>query len=104
MRDTLERVADLLMYSGPSISDVIKNAILDGHDFETLQLGKQTVVQVTSEIPYDIKVLDSYFFNNCGQLIKHIVKVNNKEKIVFDKYSEATALLTTLECPNSLVS
>jgi len=38
-----------------------------------------------------------YSFNFEGQLIKQTIIMNGKEQIVFDKYKEATQILTKLQ-------
>ena len=104
MQNNLEHIADLLMYSGPSMSEIIKEATEENLRFEISQTSKLNIIKVTSYIPYEIKVIDSYVFNKDDQLIKHTVKINNKEKVVFDKYGEAAFLLNNLNKENTLVS
>lgn len=104
MQRIIENVADLLMYSGPNIKEIINNALENGKDFKIEQNNGINILIIKAQLPYGIEVTDKYFYNEENQLIKQILYVKNKEKIIFDKYCEATKLLSKLEDQSTLVS
>lgn len=104
MRRIVEKVADLLTYSGPSMADLIKKALEEGNDFKVEQTGELKILKVKFQLPYGIEATDKYFYNSESHLIKQTLCVRNKEKIIFDKYNEAAKLLSKLDQQSILVS
>jgi hypothetical protein len=97
MNNIFSKVANLLMYSGPNINELITDAIKNGNYFELLKEQQTTVLTVYSITAYDIKIVDKYWFNENGELIKQTILINNKEKVIFDKFKEAESMLLELE-------
>lgn len=42
-------------------------------------------------------MIDEYMYNAEGQMIRHKIFVENKEKVIFDKFSEDNDLMLKLE-------
>ncbi|MED0716107.1 hypothetical protein [Aeribacillus composti] len=85
------------MYSGPNADEIITDAIKNGNYFELLKEQQTTVLKVYSTTAYDIKIVDNYWYNENGELIKQTILINNKEKVIFDKFKEAESMLLELE-------
>lgn len=97
MNNIFSKVANLLMYSGPNADEIITDAIKNGNYFELLKEQQTTVLKVYSTTAYDIKIVDNYWYNENGELIKQTILINNKEKVIFDKFKEAESMLLELE-------
>ncbi|WP_028563388.1 hypothetical protein [Paenibacillus pinihumi] len=97
MMDEIHQVAKLLMYDGPTVTELMQKAIDQNHEFSILKNGDITILTIESTVAYSLKVTDRYHFNFEGQLIMQTINMNGKEQIVFDKYKEATQILTKLE-------
>lgn len=93
MNDIFNEIADLLMYSGPSIDQVTQKANEDGGKVKVLKQNGLSIVVVESILPYNLTAIDSYTYNADEELIKHVVKLKNKEKVIFDKFKEINSLL-----------
>jgi hypothetical protein len=104
MKEEIQQVANLLMYDGPRATELVRNAVENGHKFTITNRGEITIVTIESVVAYNLKVIDVYDYNMEGQLIKQVIIMNGKEQIVFDKYSEATQILTRLQKSRKMVS
>ncbi|MBP1083520.1 hypothetical protein ACFFJQ_07025 [Bacillus capparidis] len=104
MKSILERAADLLMYNGPTLREITNKAFESGNDYRIDKVNGFDILQVTTVLPYGIKAIDKYFFNNENQLVKQILLINNKEKLIFDKFAEVQNLLDLKEIEDKKVS
>lgn len=104
MENLISKVAALLMYQGPNISEVISKAIKEEQEYEIITENQCMKLCVTSILPYNINTQDIYYYNIDGDLIKQILITNGKEKLVFDKYKEAEQMLNKLENREAFVS
>ncbi|MBO0573421.1 hypothetical protein FDC49_18075 [Clostridium sporogenes] len=97
MNNTIDSIAKTLLYNGPTPQEIILDAINNGHNINIIDDNSFTNIVVKSIIAYDIEVIDKYLYDNEEKLIKHIIKVNSKEKIIFDKYVEASTMINKLK-------
>lgn len=104
MNVTLEKIADLLMYVGPNIELKIREATLSGNNTKIYNDNGLKRLVIESQLPYKLKVIDTYIYNEDDELIKHTIQVNKKEKVVFNKFSEVNDLLNTLNKSAILIS
>ncbi|WP_419882814.1 hypothetical protein ACN6MY_03835 [Peribacillus sp. B-H-3] len=104
MQNSIDQVAKLLMYKGPKISDLISIALNEGKQFSINKDDYSYCLTTEFKTAYDITVVDNYIFNLKDELIKQTLNINNKEKVVFDKYTEAKQLLKNITKSNVLVS
>lgn len=104
MKEEIQQVANLLMYNGPRATELIQKAVEKGDKFSVTNHSEITIVTIESVVAYGLKVIDVYDYNIEGQLIKQVIIMNGKEQIVFDKYSEATQILTRLQKSKKMVS
>ncbi|WP_047150694.1 hypothetical protein [Aneurinibacillus tyrosinisolvens] len=104
MNQKIDKVATLLMYTGPSASEIISAAINNGHEYQVKLTNKLKIVTVHSTIAYNLAVSDVYTYDTDSKLTKQTLIINGKEKIVFDKYDEATEMLLSLEKKQQLIS
>lgn len=93
----ITNVAKLLMYKGPSPKDIIMMAIRNNYDVNIESKGDSTVVSVESTAAYDVKLKDIYVYNIENELIKQLLIINDKEKVIFDKYMEATLMIDEIQ-------
>lgn len=89
----LKKIAELLLYTGPSIAETISKAITEGSTYSIHKTDELTRLTVTSRAAYDTKIKDIYLYNNEDQLIKHTLVLSDKTTVLFDKYQEARKLL-----------
>jgi hypothetical protein len=104
MMDEIHQVAKLLMYDGPTATELIQKAVEKNEEFTIVNNGDMTILTIETTVAYGLKVRDVYSFNLEGQLIKQIIIMNGKEQTVFDKYREATQILTKMQRKKRLVS
>lgn len=104
MMDKIHQVAKLLMYDGPTAKELIQKAVEKNEEFTITNTGNITVLTIETTVAYGLKLTDVYSFNLEGQLIKQIIIMNGKEQTVFDKYREATQILTKLQRKKKKVS
>lgn len=102
--DEIHQVAKLLMYDGPTVTELIQKAVEENKEFSISNNGDITTLTIETTVAYSLKVTDVYSFNFEGQLIKQTIIMNGKEQIVFDKYKEATQILTKLQQKKRKVS
>ncbi|WP_338630307.1 hypothetical protein [Clostridium baratii] len=90
----VNKIADLIMYSGPNLEELILNASNNGKNITINNLDKGILeVIIEDTVVYDVKVIDSYFYDIDKKLIKHSIILNNKETVIFDKNKEIIKLL-----------
>jgi GTP cyclohydrolase FolE2 len=104
MHERIQKVAKLLMYDGPSVKELIKSAVNDGKEFEQHNNKGFITLTIKSSVSYSLKLTDIYTYNQEGQLIKQVLKLNDKEKVIFDKFQEAKDILNSIESEGQLVS
>lgn len=105
MNNKLEEVVDILMYYGPSKEEIIQSAKSTGSKWsEGCYNGQLQYINVIEYLPFNTTVIDNYIFNSENQLIKHILIINGKETVIFDKFVEASELLKSLNSQKVLVS
>lgn len=101
--EVFRNVAELLLYKGPSIDDLVGKAVLEGNTYYVEDLNGMTKLTICSESAYSLIINDIYVFNE-SELIKQVIILNGKENIVFDKFQEATELLSQSEEQTRLAS
>ena len=104
MNDILEKAANLLMYSGPKMEDLIRNALLAGNKYEIVKEEELKILAVHQTFAYGTEAIDKYYYNGSNELIKQSLYMRDKEKTIFDKYEETRALLIMFDEENILVS
>ncbi|WP_263559737.1 hypothetical protein [Paenibacillus polymyxa] len=104
MMDEINQVARLLMYDGPTATELIQKAVEENGVFHISNNDDITMLTIESTVAYGLKITDVYSFNLEGQLIKQTIVMNGKEQIVFDKYKEATQILKKLQQKRRKVS
>lgn len=102
--DNIEKVAKLLMYSGPSAIELIEKAVESNNEFTIATSDKLTILTIHSVMAYALKVTDVFTYNEQGHLIKQMLIMNGKEKIIFDKFKEASDILGNISKKKQLVS
>jgi hypothetical protein len=93
MNNSIDKVAKLLMYKGPKISDLIAKTVNEKKQFTIDKLDNLLCLTIKFNTAYNVHVQDKYIFNSFDEIIKQTLIINNKEKIVFDKYHEAKEIL-----------
>jgi arsenate reductase-like glutaredoxin family protein len=89
MNKNIDELANLIMYSGQSIHEVINEAVKSKNSIGTNKFNDgSTELIVESIITYNVKVVDRYIYDLDGKLIKQYISINGKEKLIFDKYKE----------------
>lgn len=104
MMDEIHQVAKLLMYDGPTATELVQKAVEKGEEFTITSSGEITTLTIKSVVAYGLQVTDVYSYNLDGQLIKQVIIMNGKERTVFDKYKEASQLLKKLQQKKKMVS
>ncbi len=104
MNNSIDKVAKLLMYKGPKVSDLIAKAVNDKKQFSFDKLDNLLCLTIEFNTAYGVLVQDKYIFNNIDELIKQTLIINNKEKIVFDKFHEAKEILQLATGSKAMVS
>lgn len=97
MCNLLKDVADLLAYKGPTISELIKEVGSKGKINIKKTFNSYTEVIVIQETAYNLFVKDVYLYNLDNELIKQTLFIDNKKKVVFDKFQEAHKLIEEYE-------
>lgn len=95
MNKKLEKIADLLTYKGPSKEELISKAKKENSLFKVYKQNGLTILEVTSKLLFDKKIIDCYSYNINGELIKQVAIIEEKSKVVFDKFEEIQQLLKT---------
>lgn len=96
MKKIIEQIAKLLLYTGPSIKDIVEQAQNEDTVFKIKCGSKGTCVKVIEELPYDLTTEDIYYYDIDERLIKQILVMDGKSKVVFDKYKEINELVARL--------
>lgn len=104
MNNSIDKVAQLLMYKGPKISDLIAKAVTEEKQFSFDNNNGQTVLTVNSNLAYNTNVQDIYYYNAEDELIKQVLVINNKQNIVFDKYKDARELIGSIKTTETRAS
>lgn len=92
----VKKITELIMYEGPSFEEIVEEAKKQKLNIELKYENETKKLIVESILPYDIVVKDIYVYDSENKLIKQILIINNKEKIVFDKYKEIEVSLLEL--------
>lgn len=89
MNKNIDELANLIMYSGQSIQEVINEAVKSNNSvcINKLSDGSKELT-VESIITYNVKIIDRYIYDLDGKLTKQYISINGKERMVFDKYQE----------------
>lgn len=95
----IREVAELLIYEGTSISELIKCASKDGNEVELNTNNGVTELIIISRAPYDLEIHDIYIFDSEKCLVKQSIKLNEKVQVVFDKFAEVNQILQQMELP-----
>ncbi|WP_258297433.1 hypothetical protein [Paenibacillus peoriae] len=104
MMDEINQVAKLLMYNGPTATELIQKAVEENGEFYISNNNDITILTIESTVAYGLSVKDVYSFNLEGQLIKQTIVMNGKEQIIFDKYKEAKQILKKMQQKKRKVS
>lgn len=92
----INKIADLVMYSGPEIDTLINEASRYGKLSFIQEMGNGRRLLIIEEIvSYKTSVIDKYLYDSNNKLINHSIIINGKESIVFDKQSEILEILNT---------
>ncbi|MBB6450827.1 hypothetical protein HNR44_002817 [Geomicrobium halophilum] len=102
--NSLKKAAEYLMYKGPTLNELIFEAENKHAEYIINNLEDGKILKVKSKTSYNLEIIDKYWFNVDGELYKQTLVMRNKEKIVFDKYREAYALLEKIEPKDCMVS
>ena len=96
----INKIADLIMYSGPTINELLENS----KNINKITINKlnENKIQVLIEniLAYNVKITDKYIYDNNEALIKQSIIINDKEKIIFDKYIEINTIIKQLNKSN----
>lgn len=95
MKRELEKIVTLLTYAGPSKEEIISKAKIENSTFRVYKQNDLTILEVTSKLSFDKKIIDSYFYNINNELIKQVAEIGTKSKVVFDKFEEIQQLLNS---------
>ncbi|EOO66388.1 hypothetical protein IKE_03105 [Bacillus cereus VD196] len=93
MKKIIEQAAKLIMYKGPSIHELIAEAVMENKVVKVETKESLTILTINFITAYDTNVTDIYMFNKEKELIKQELRVNKKVKVIFDKYREVENLL-----------
>lgn len=96
MKRKLEKIVTLLTYAGPSKEEIISKAKLENSTFRVYKQNDLTILEVTSKLPFDKKIIDCYSYNINDELVKQVATIGEKSKIIFDKFEEIQQLLNTI--------
>ena len=91
----IDEVVNLIVYNGPTIDDIINNAIKDNHKMnirENIEEGTKELI-VKSIVAYGVKIEDIYVYDDKNMLIRQSLIIENKENIIFDRYKEINNLI-----------
>nr|WP_302660547.1 hypothetical protein [uncultured Clostridium sp.] len=91
----IDEVVNLIIYNGPTIDDIINNAIKDNHEInirENIEEGTKEVI-VKSIIAYGVKIEDIYLYDDKNILIRQSLIIEDEENIIFDRYKEINNLI-----------
>lgn len=101
-KELLEQSASILMYKGPDKKDIIFQAVMDNNEIDINDEELFTTISVKSTTAYDINLVDIYIYNKEDKLIKQILKINNEEKVIFDKYNEVLNIVDSIKLIDNL--
>ncbi len=91
---TIEKIVDFIMYSGPTINELLQNTS-DDNSIHIYFEDKLTIIEIETILPYKKRIIDQYIYNENSDLIKQYIITKKKKKEVFDKNKEINALLQT---------
>lgn len=94
--DVIENVVKLLMYEGPDINELIAKALMEDSKVNIDENDTMKVLKITWKTAYETTVTDIFTFNDEKALIKQELSINDKTKVIFDKYKEAGEMLEEL--------
>ncbi|MGG0511545.1 hypothetical protein [Bacillus pseudomycoides] len=104
MKQILNEITDLLMYKGPCLQEVLKDALNQNKEISVDKLPEMHILKIKYTIPYNIPVEECYFYNTQNELFKQTIIINGKSKVIFDKYTEISKKLTDIELAATLAS
>ncbi len=96
MNNSIDSIAKVLLYKGPTPKEIITEAISNNYKFDIINSSLTTKIIVKSIVVYNVKIIDEYTYDNEENLVKHIIRINNKESVIFDKYEEAKFMLHSI--------
>lgn len=102
MNNVIKEVASILMYKGPTMNELIEQIAREGNKFNIVTEGSTIIIDATSIQPYNLLIRDKYYYNSDEELIRHILVLDNKETVLFDKFNEAKALIDSLEIKEAI--
>lgn len=95
MKGNLDEIVDLVMYKGPTISELIGKSTDPNNIIITNKMRDgNTEIIIESSIVYNVKIVDKYIYDLDEKLLKQSIVINGKEKVVFDKYEEILLKIT----------
>lgn len=74
-----------IIYKGTPPNEVIFRAIDNKHDVSIRHIGANTHITVESIGAYDVKIIDTYIYDENKSLMKQLIKINGKDKVIFDR-------------------
>lgn len=90
----MEDIANLAMYSGPQLNELIKEAQRSENEFKLEHICNGGLkLSVKSQEAYNVKIIDCYIYDSEEKLIKHSIDINGKNKVIFDKYNELRKII-----------
>lgn len=84
------------MYKGPDVNELIAEAHMENKKVDIDKNENYTILKITFETAYNTAVTDVFIFNSEKELIKQELQINQKVKVIFNKYEEAKKLLEEL--------
>lgn len=102
MSNVIKEVASILMYKGPTMNELIEQIAREGNKFNIVTEGSTIIIDSISIQPYNLLIRDKYYYNSDEELIRHILVLDNKETVLFDKFSEAKILIDSLEIKEAI--
>jgi len=97
MSVVIEYVAKLLMYRGPQIDEMIRNAVASGNEYSVIDEVDCKKLRIKSIGPYNLVIEDVFYYNLDQELIKQTLFLNGRETVIFDKFYEAMVALKLYE-------
>lgn len=97
---SIEKAAKILMYTGPNLNELTKDAFRNGHIVVEKNINpRHKIVEIQSRVPYDLLVSDVYYSYE-NKIYRHELVVNNKTHILFNKFKDADKALNEIEVKN----
>lgn len=74
-----------VIYKGTPPNEVIFRAMNNKHDVNIKHIDSYTHITVESIGAYDVKIIDTYIYDENKSLMKQLIKINGKDKVIFDR-------------------